>query len=358
MQEEIVDVTRDKNFEMVGVDLWNGSATQLNAYQFVTQVKFLLLQNGTSDGMPWGLGVENIIVVDPGGIVRGILSVADRDKVVDLIDLINDPMPVSELKPKSLYWGTRGEVGVERKIEITVENTGLVDLEVTAIRPSSDQVTVDRTAFTVSPNASEQFTITLSPTREGTLTGSVEVVTNEKNWSLPISSILIEGGLPPAIALPTEQVDYGTIEVGRSLSRKIEIRNEGLGPLTVTDVQSDMTSLTVSDQAFTLGPGESRTITVTVQPSGEGAFTGTVTVLSDDPDKASVAVDITGAGQAIPADTRTDFDGSGSVDFVDFLGFAGAFGTTDPVYDVDQSGSVDFSDFLTFVENFGRSIAE
>ena len=48
-----------------------------------------------------------------------------------------------------------------------------------------------------------------------------------------------------------------------------------------------------------------------------------------------------------------DFDGSGEVDFSDFVMFARAFGTTDPQYDLDNSGTVDFPDFVLFARAFG-----
>lgn len=50
-----------------------------------------------------------------------------------------------------------------------------------------------------------------------------------------------------------------------------------------------------------------------------------------------------------------------TVDFVDFLGFAGHFGKEqgDPdfeaKFDLDNSGSVDFTDFLQFAQAFGNS---
>ena len=56
-----------------------------------------------------------------------------------------------------------------------------------------------------------------------------------------------------------------------------------------------------------------------------------------------------------------DFDGSGLVDFNDFLLFARNFGKDelasdyDPVYDLNQDGQVNFPDFLEFVRHFGRS---
>ena len=63
-----------------------------------------------------------------------------------------------------------------------------------------------------------------------------------------------------------------------------------------------------------------------------------------------------GTGIIILADARADFDGSGAVDFTDFLGFASALGTPDATYDIDASGTVDFSDFLVFASSFGRPL--
>jgi hypothetical protein len=56
-----------------------------------------------------------------------------------------------------------------------------------------------------------------------------------------------------------------------------------------------------------------------------------------------------------------DFDGNGSVDFADFLLFAGAFGSTssdatyDARFDLDASGDIGFTDFVTFSQGFGAS---
>jgi hypothetical protein len=55
-----------------------------------------------------------------------------------------------------------------------------------------------------------------------------------------------------------------------------------------------------------------------------------------------------------------DFDGSGKVDFQDFLLFAAGFGKAEgnpafnPLLDLDNSGAVDFPDFLLFAQSFGK----
>ncbi|HCK11609.1 MAG TPA: hypothetical protein DHW45_17175 [Candidatus Latescibacteria bacterium] len=60
----------------------------------------------------------------------------------------------------------------------------------------------------------------------------------------------------------------------------------------------------------------------------------------------------------------SDFDGSGRVDFADFLEFAGAFGKSTgeegfgAKFDLDGSTIVDFGDFLIFAANFGKSTTQ
>jgi hypothetical protein len=59
------------------------------------------------------------------------------------------------------------------------------------------------------------------------------------------------------------------------------------------------------------------------------------------------------------ADRPADFDGSGLVDFADFLSFAGSFGKSQgqegfiSTHDLDGSTVIDFNDFLIFAAAFG-----
>ena len=65
-------------------------------------------------------------------------------------------------------------------------------------------------------------------------------------------------------------------------------------------------------------------------------------------------------GTPPPPPATPDFDGSGSVDFSDFLLFVAQFGLRegDPGYearyDLDGDGAVEFDDFLIFVNAFQK----
>ncbi|MDP2735246.1 MAG: PKD domain-containing protein, partial [bacterium] len=51
-----------------------------------------------------------------------------------------------------------------------------------------------------------------------------------------------------------------------------------------------------------------------------------------------------------------DFDGSGTIDFPDFVAFARAFGSDQARFDLDGNGTVNFTDFLVFASFFGQTV--
>ncbi len=117
------------------------------------------------------------------------------------------------------------------------------------------------------------------------------------------------------IALPASMLDFGTIEVGRADSRGLEIRNDGPGPLNVTDVRTDIPGITFSARVFTVAAGEVSTITILVDAQTEGLISGIVEIISNDPDMMSSTVTVSATAEIDVADARADFDGSGTIDF-------------------------------------------
>ena len=111
-----------------------------------------------------------------------------------------------------------------------------------------------------------------------------------------------------------------------------------------------------SKTSFNIAAGATETLTLTLRPSTEGVFNGTLNILSNDPSKGTLNVSFSGIGRVIFADPKVDFDGSRVVDFADFLEFASAFGSADPKYDLSDNGQVDFIDFLLFANSFGRIV--
>ena len=65
---------------------------------------------------------------------------------------------------------------------------------------------------------------------------------------------------------------------------------------------------------------------------------------------------------ALQSGVNPDFDGSGVVDFFDFLQFAGKFGSSqgdeeyEDRFDLDGDGEIGFGDFFQFVGHFDKAV--
>ena len=347
--------------QVLGLDVWNGTPAQLFAFKAVTQVTFPLLLKPNQ--FSFNMDNTQIAVVDQNGIVWKIGSVEGLDEITQAIDLLLSPAAAIELSPKSLYYGRTSQVGVERVIKLNVKNQGNVPLVVSDISATTGDVQVDITSFSVDPRSSKEVLVTLLPSKAGTVSGTVTVHSNDAarpSWQLQIEEIVIEEGpmeMLPAIAIFESALDFGSVEVGRAATVDLTIRNEGQGALTVTDVESDLVGVQPSKTSFSVAAGATETLTLTLSPSTEGVFNGTLNILSNDPTRGTLNVSFSGTGMVIPADPKVDFNGNRVVDFADFLEFAAAFGSADAKFDLSENGQVDFGDFLIFANSFGRTVS-
>jgi hypothetical protein len=164
------------------------------------------------------------------------------------------------------------------------------------------------------------------------------------------------------IDLSLRQLYFGTtLEVGQSRSTTLKISNVGEGPLEITGYTAPE-GITMEPAAVSLAINETKSVKITFTPIQSGPLSGSFTLDHNDPKVGPLQVpilDLTIEPGEIPivvTDPRTDFDGSGTVDFPDFLAFVKAFGTADASYDLDDSNQVDFGDFLIFAQNFGKVI--
>ncbi|MCY3681843.1 MAG: hypothetical protein OXH16_10620, partial [Gemmatimonadetes bacterium] len=77
----------------------------------------------------------------------------------------------------------------------------------------------------------------------------------------------------------------------------------------------------------------------------------------------SLSPQISSVATETAAPPSLDFDGSGIVDFPDFLMFVSAFGSEegqdkyDAKYDLNSDGKIAFEDFLILTDNFGKNVA-
>ncbi|MXZ09518.1 MAG: choice-of-anchor D domain-containing protein [Gemmatimonadetes bacterium] len=317
----------------------------------------------SASGVSATLGTRNedILVIDQGGILRlrtTAIATGSAGLVNAQVDALLNKTPVISLFPSEIYFGRTLEVGQSKTVEFKIENTGAGPLEITGYS-APEGITMEPSTLTIAPGESKTVQITLTPMQAGTFSGKITLQHGEQSvgtLEIPVLDLTIEASPLPIISLIQENLSLGEIEMGRGITTTFTITNTGTGPLNITDIQSDIAGIALSETQLTVPPGQSQDITVTFNPPAPGPITGTIDIISNDPEKASISLTITGSAIFIPADPRTDFNGSLTVDFYDFLLFSEAFGTANTTFDLDGSGTVDFPDFLIFVASFGKAV--
>lgn len=105
---------------------------------------------------------------------------------------------------------------------------------------------------------------------------------------------------------PASTLDFGILVVGQTSTASLLVENLGDAPLELSslDLTSrpsqgfDIAPVVTSMAPDIIAPGDSRTFTATFQPTVQGQYSNSVTIVSDDPNEPTIVVDL--EGQAFP----------------------------------------------------------
>ena len=163
----------------------------------------------------------------------------------------------------------------------------------------------------------------------------------------------------PVFSVTPLSIDFGDVSVGETATEQVTVTNGGGASLEVTAITSTLEILTISETSFTVAPGDTHEITLTLTPSIPGEISGMLTITSNDPDSPT---EIAITGNAQEEELVGDFDGDGQVALGDFSLFVTTYGSAegddnfDPLYDLDGNGQIGLGDFSIFVQDYGKRI--
>jgi hypothetical protein len=104
----------------------------------------------------------------------------------------------------------------------------------------------------------------------------------------------------PDIAVSDTLMSYGEVFIGLTVSDTLVVLNEGTDTLVVSDISSDEPAYSVDVTTFNLNPRESQAVLVSFTPGSVEPISGTLTILSNDPDEGTLYVELTGEGVVPP----------------------------------------------------------
>lgn len=222
---------------------------------------------------------------------------------------------------------------------VTITNGGFAKLDLTDISlggADADAFTLTAPALPLELASDESTELTLSflPDTYVPYAATVSLTSNDEETpvlDVPVSGTGVDAPMPD-IALGSESLDFGDVDVGNLGYQTLTVSNDGGASLnidTVTQTGSGAFSI-VSDDigGYSVPPGESQTVVVVYVPTSTAGDNGDLTITSDDPDEPSVDVKMVGNGggdfeypvAVVGCDATTEprkmitFDGTGSYD--------------------------------------------
>ncbi len=175
-----------------------------------------------------------------------------------------------------------GDVLIGQSVERTfsVRNDGAEDLNITIGEPAPEDFVLvgGRVSFTLKPGATYAFALRCAPRRVGIIQGTLSIAYGTQNATRTLN--LLCNGVGPLLTFVTgETLDFGEVEVGRTVERDIVIRNGGTENLRGTvNALSAPFALSRGEGVFDIPPGRTHTVTARCNPSNRGTFRTTLEI--------------------------------------------------------------------------------
>lgn len=222
------------------------------------------------------------------------------------------PMPQLVVTPAALDFDAV-EVGQSSALTLSISNPGTGDLEISAF--TLDALAASGFALTELPSVPAtvamgetlEIEVTFTPTAEGTVTGTVQLLSNAVNTPeavVPLQGIGVSVPVPQISVQPVA-LSFGEVPVGSSETLPLTVRNIGSAPLNIAaltleaEASSGFALTNAPVGAVVVLPGELFGMEVTFTPTAEGTVTGTVRIQSDAMNGAEVIVPLQGTGTVV-----------------------------------------------------------
>lgn len=196
-------------------------------------------------------------------------------------------------------------VGTSSSHLLTLGNCGTQPLSVGTITANNSLFSIptnqNQCSASIAPGGICTLTVQFTPTAATTTNATLQIATNA---SIPVSVLPLSGtGAVPAISV-SAQGNFDPLLVGQtSAAHLVSVSNTGMSPLQINLAASSITG----DFSYTTSAacngnlyigGASCIFSVVFSPTAAGVRSGTLTIVSNDPAKPSVTVNLSGTGYA------------------------------------------------------------
>ena len=196
-------------------------------------------------------------------------------------------------------------VGQVATATVTVKNTGTVPVVAGRMGVADPQgpfsVAGDIGPWPA-PGDETRIDVAFAPMRAGPVATEFVVAASDfGTWSILLrgSGTVAQAAFSP---LPQVGLDFGTVEVGQRLTRRVTVLNQGQAELHIENVAIEGTAFALgrTDSSVTIAPEGRLDLSAAFEPQSEGDQSGILHLHTSDPQAATVAIPLAGRGQISP----------------------------------------------------------
>ena len=198
-------------------------------------------------------------------------------------------------------------VGESSDKVLTISNTGNTILVIDSIYTSSGLFTLPFTETSI--ETSLELTITFTPSEYGVVEDMLVIKTNDPDESHLEIPLIAFGYVPsPNIVLETTSIDFGTVMDGLTETIELNVANDGDAALSLSSVYIEgSTNFTIPNFSTSVAENDTGLIDIQFSPDDETSFSGTLCIVSNDPDTDTLMLALSGVGgEQAPIMTLSD----------------------------------------------------
>lgn len=233
-----------------------------------------------------------------------VISSNDPDQPTIRVNLFGSGTAVNPpqltVNPKELVFDT---TGVQNSVSewIYLTNSGSETLVISEISTNNSQFDVTASTMNLVGGQTAYLPVKFTPTSVGAVEGKLILRSNDaanETMEIRLFGVGREQRDQEIYVYPLE-LNFGTIAVGNTTTQNLLVKNLGEKNLTIQEIDSQDSQFACSVSNVVLTPNESRYLPVTYTPSSAGSITSELTILSNDPQNATVSVTVSGAGRSL-----------------------------------------------------------
>jgi hypothetical protein len=182
------------------------------------------------------------------------------------------------------------QVGSSASRTFTLANVGGTSVEITKSKPPVGGEFAATTSLpegsTIRPGESVNETVEFAPTASGEASGSWAITGNDATGPHVVSFKGAGTVEPGKLSITHEANEYGSVQVGSSVSKTFTVANVGGAPVEITHstppVGGEFAATTSLPDGSKIGPGENVTETVVFAPTASGEASGSWAITGND----------------------------------------------------------------------------